>query len=36
MGAAARKVNLIIDVQFRMRAGKGPVYERWAKIFDLK
>jgi len=31
-----RKVNLIIDIQSRMRAGKGPAYERWAKIFNLK
>lgn len=30
------KVNLIIDIQSRMRAGKGPAYERWAKIFNLK
>lgn len=33
---AARKVNLIIDIQSRMKAGKGPAYERWAKIFNLK
>jgi hypothetical protein len=31
-----RKVNLIIDIQSRMRAGKGPAYERWAKVFNLK
>lgn len=31
-----RKVNLIIDIQSRMTAGKGPAYERWAKIFNLK
>jgi len=30
------KVNLIIDIQSRMRAGKGPAYERWAKIYNLK
>lgn len=30
------KVNLIIDIQSRMRAGKGPAYERWAKVFNLK
>lgn len=35
-GEPARKVNLIIDIQSRMRAGKGPAYERWAKIFNLK
>lgn len=33
---ASRKVNLIIDIQSRMRAGKGPAYEQWAKIFNLK
>ncbi|OCN02255.1 hypothetical protein A7X67_06305 [Clostridium sp. W14A] len=31
-----RKVNLIIDIQSRMRVGKGPAYERWAKVFNLK
>ena len=31
-----RKVNLIIDIQSRMRTGKGPAYERWAKVFNLK
>ena len=32
----SRKVNLIVDIQSKMRAGKGPVYERWAKIHNLK
>jgi len=31
-----RKVNLIVDIQFRMRDGKGPAYEQWAKIYNLK
>ena len=31
-----RNVNLLIDIQARMAAGKGPGYERWAKIFNLK
>ena len=31
-----RKVNLIVDIQSRMKAGKGPAYERWAKVFNLK
>ena len=31
-----RKVNLIIDIQSRMRSGKGPAYESWAKIHNLK
>jgi hypothetical protein len=33
---STRKVNLIIDIQSRMKNGKGPAYERWAKIFNLK
>lgn len=32
----SHRVNLIVDIQSRMRAGKGPAYERWAKIFNLK
>lgn len=32
----SRKVNLIINIQSRMRAGKGPAYEHWAKIYNLK
>ena len=35
-GGTPHKVNLIIDIQSRMRAGKGPAYERWAKVFNLK
>jgi hypothetical protein len=31
-----RKVNLIIDIQDKMRNGKGPAYERWAKVYNLK
>jgi len=30
------KMNLIVDIQTKMRAGKGPAYERWAKIHNLK
>lgn len=33
---ASSKINLIIDIQSRMRTGKGPAYENWAKIFNLK
>jgi hypothetical protein len=33
---ASRKVNLIVDIQSEMRAGKGPAYERWATIYNLK
>ena len=32
----ARNVNLLVDIQAKIAAGKGPGYERWAKIFNLK
>lgn len=32
----ARRVNLIIDIQERLAQGKGPGYERWAKVYNLK
>lgn len=32
----ARSNNLLIDIQEKMRQGKGPGYERWAKKFNLK
>lgn len=25
-----------MDIQARMKDGKGPAYERWAKVFNLK
>ena len=31
-----RKINLLIDIQAKMAAGKGAGYEHWAKIFNLK
>ena len=31
-----RRVNLLIDIQERMCQGKGPAYERWAKVYNLK
>lgn len=31
-----RKVNMLIDIQAKMAAGKGVGYERWAKVFNLK
>ena len=34
--APARRVNLMIDIQQRMAQGKGPAYERWAKVYNLK
>ena len=30
-----RKVSLVVDIQTRLQ-GKGPGYERWAKVFNLK
>lgn len=33
---APRRVDLVIDIQERMRQGKGPGYERWAKVYNLK
>lgn len=29
-------VNILIDIQAKLQAGKGAGYERWAKIFNLK
>jgi len=31
-----KMVNLLIDIQAKIDAGKGAGYERWAKIFNLK
>ena len=33
---APRRVDLVIDIQERMRQGKGPAHERWAKVYNLK
>lgn len=33
---APKRFELVIDIQERMRAGKGPAYEHWAKIHNLK
>ena len=32
----ARRVNLIIDIRERLNQGKGPGFEKWAKIYNLK
>jgi hypothetical protein len=29
-------VNLLVDIEAKLRTGKGTGYERWAKIFNLK
>lgn len=34
--SATRKVDLLIDIQAKLDAGKGAGYERWAKVFNLK
>lgn len=30
------KVNLLLDIQAKLQAGKGAGYARWAKVFNLK
>lgn len=30
------KVGMLIDIEAAVRSGKGPGYERWAKVFNLK
>jgi len=30
------RVNLLIDIQAKIREGKGTSYEQWAKVFNLK
>ncbi len=34
--SAVRQVNLLIDIQAKIREGKGEGYENWARIFNLK
>ena len=31
-----QRIDLIIDIQERLSQGKGPAYERWAKVYNLK
>lgn len=31
-----RQVNLLVDIQAKLQAGKGTGFERWAKVFNLK
>lgn len=31
-----KEINLLIDIQAKLLAGKGAGYERWAKVFNLK
>ena len=34
--AKRKRVGLIVDIQEKLAAGKGPAYERWAKVYNLK
>ena len=34
--ATPPKVNLLVDIQTKLQAGKGAGYARWAKVFNLK
>lgn len=36
MQGEPQHINLLVDIQTKLRAGKGPGYERWAKVFNLK
>ena len=33
---SAVRVNLLIDIQAKIQEGKGPGYEHWARIFNIK
>lgn len=33
---AKKRFNLLVDIQAKLQAGKGPGYERWATIHNLK
>ena len=35
-GGSHTRVNLLIDIQAKIREGKGKGYEQWARIFNLK
>ncbi|WP_105309703.1 relaxase/mobilization nuclease domain-containing protein [Dorea sp. Marseille-P4042] len=34
--AETPKINLLVDIQAKLQAGKGVGYARWAKVFNLK
>ena len=34
--AKRKRVGLVVDIQEKLAAGKGPAYERWAKVYNLK
>ena len=31
-----QRINLVLDIQAKLQAGKGAGYERWAKVYNLK
>ncbi len=31
-----RKLNLVVDIQAKIKAEKGPAYQRWATVYNLK
>lgn len=33
---SSERVSLLVDIEAKMKAGKGAGYERWAKVFNLK
>ena len=35
-GGGHFRISLLVDIQAKIREGKGPGYEQWAKIFNLK
>ena len=35
-GGGHIRIGLLVDIQAKIREGKGPGYEQWAKIFNLK
>jgi hypothetical protein len=35
-GQTSKAPNMLIDIQEKIREGKGAGYEQWAKIFNLK
>lgn len=34
--AGQRKANLLVDIEEKLKAGKGKGYERWAQVFNVK
>jgi len=36
VGSSGGGINLLVDIQAKMQEGKGPAYENWATIYNLK